>query len=202
MCFLVSQVIPTDSFLQACEATVALLEQFGGGSSAAVAFRPVQSNLADLVQRIARAYKAKPNSLDFMVQSDVENKVTSKESSACYCALWITRTLEFLCAFLEDVAEGAATEQAAAKASATYLEPYQNFASRAAYQVAMRLVPAREKWLEHVAKHVIERDRESVVVSDIREFLVHVVPLVRSMHEFFVSNGLVLGRSVRGSSSS
>jgi len=175
-------VIPTDSFLQASEQIVWLLDQFG------MAYKPLGSGLSENIQHISKQYKIKPASLDVMVQQDIELKVHVKESSVCYSTLCIKRIFNFLARFLEMINEGMKTEPAAQQAFKECLEPYQLISIQT---VSLRWVPNRHSFFESLSdKRLDEKKRETLVLKECKEFLASFQPLVRSMDEFFESENL------------
>jgi len=128
-----------------------------------------------------------------------------KENSASWSLLWITRLLSFVVLFLEEFCRAGKPDVAAWTAFKRHIEPFQAFTQKTAYVTALLIVPAsRDRFLEQVARHVPERDRESIVQVDISEFTAALQPLLRSMTDFFVSNGLEAGATGAdgGSSSS
>ncbi|KAH7663767.1 Glycolipid transfer protein [Dioscorea alata] len=168
------QKAPTMAFLCVSKLLVHVLDKIG--PTMVVLREDMQRN----IERVEEIYLSNPSifsSLEEVLQSDVDSGLARKGDSFSKAVLWLARSLHFSLTLLEQLVKDSDTSLALV-VEETYqltIKPWHGWISRAAYKVAMKLIPEREDFVALLMRQGQDYD---ALKSDIKEFVSLFKPLL------------------------
>ncbi|KAJ0969421.1 hypothetical protein J5N97_022298 [Dioscorea zingiberensis] len=164
----------TMAFLCVCKLLIHVLDKIG--PTMLVLREDIQRN----IERVEELYLSNPSiysSLVEVLQKDVDKGITRKANSCSKAVLWLLRSLNFSVALLERLVKDSDLSFALVveEAYQTMLKPWHGWISRAAYKIAVKLIPEREDFVALLMRQGQDYD---ALKSDIKEFVSLLKPLL------------------------
>lgn len=184
--------IHVETFLKACEEFSAVYDLIGGST-----FAPLKSDVMGNVNKIRGKAKEYNNmeSIEEIVQYEIDNKTTTKKGSATDACMWLRRGLWLFCQFLSNVVNG--QEDAKIAFSSAYndtLSKHHNFIVRKVVNVMLVAFPSWESLMPvFLTKHdESEGSMKEVLMRHIRAYVEDMQPSLEKLDQFYVNNKLSL----------
>jgi len=184
--------VDVESFLKACEEFSAVYDLIGGST-----FAPLKSDVMGNVNKIRGKAKEYNNlqTIEQIVQFEIDNKTTTKKGSATDACMWLRRGLWLFCKFLLNVVNGEADAKVAfSSAYDQTLSKHHNFIVRKVVNVMLVAFPSWESLMPvFLTKHdEAEGTMKEVLMKHIREYVDNMQPSLEKLDEFYVGNKLSL----------
>nr|KAG5714737.1 hypothetical protein BaRGS_000225 [Batillaria attramentaria] len=165
------------------------------------AFAPVKLDFAGNIRKIQQKQTSAiaaglPGyvSLQDMVLSEVKARQHTNSNSATVALRWLKRGLEFIREFLREVCSGGPDlSECASNAYGRTLKNYHGWVVRGVFAVAVKALPYREEFLNHLA--ATEQDAKSEgflqsLMSDMELYLQHLNRAIQVIDRFYTTQQL------------
>ncbi|KAL6785533.1 hypothetical protein ACKKBF_B00675 [Auxenochlorella protothecoides x Auxenochlorella symbiontica] len=176
--------IQTNRFLDVCRLVLQAVDHLGTG------FMLVKSDVGGNIDRLARSAATNPERYDadilVIVEDEVQAGGAASSSSSTKGLLWLKRAMQFVTALLNRLTEDE-EESLSAAASETYyatLQQYHGWIVTGTFTVALKLVPARQSFLDSIGAASPEG------LARMHTFCQEFSVLLLEVHQFLSENGL------------
>ncbi|XP_030830101.1 pleckstrin homology domain-containing family A member 8 [Strongylocentrotus purpuratus] len=184
--------IPTQPFLDACTCIVGVFDALSP-----TAFAPVKMDVNGNIRKLRQKLSSDPEmfmKLQAMVQQEVRTKTTQVKNSATDALMWLRRTLEFIQEFLSEILTGERDMNlAATNAYGRTLKKYHGWVVRGVFALAAKAVPSMEYFLQFLAVHKEDAERqdfESIILADLKECVGGLAKLTAILKDHYETGGL------------
>mmetsp|Transcript_9417 Transcript_9417/g.17670 ORF Transcript_9417/g.17670 Transcript_9417/m.17670 type:complete len:199 (+) Transcript_9417:34-630(+) len=170
--------IHTEAFLAICRCVLPIIDKLG------TSFYPAKADVGGNIERLTTRAKQDPSGhalLFDVVRKEMIAGEHHDSRSATKGLLWLKRFLEFVIALLRNLSDPQATLfDASNEAYKTCLQPFHGFIAGGAFTIVLNLCGTRESFEEAIGGETDDRSK----------FLEGFPPIVESIHQFLVANGL------------
>jgi len=183
--------IEIKDFLEACTAFSELYDLLGGK-----VFTPLKGDITGNIVKVRNhAEKENINTLEELVQNELDKKTDKKAGSATDALLWLKRGLSLFCKFLTKIVE----QREQADPGKTFYEAYDETLSKVHNFVVRKVVGTMVYGLPAldtlIMKLLTEHDpndgpKEEVVLRHLEDYISTMTPVLDQLDAFYTSKGL------------
>ena len=176
--------IVTETFLDACSEIVPFFDVLG-----ATAFAPVKADLNGNITKLRNKFLTNPiqfNTLQGIVNIEIEAKTTKAKNSATDALLWLKRALSFIRVFFEEVLK--MEEDLSKCVNAAYegsLKQFHGWMVKKIFSLAMMAVPYRKDFIIALGKDIPEQQ----VLDEMKAALELMAANLDKINEFYQQTG-------------
>ncbi|XP_076459707.1 pleckstrin homology domain-containing family A member 8-like [Babylonia areolata] len=188
--------VPVQPFLDACKELVPIFDKLNS-----TAFAPVKMDFSGNIRKIQQKQTSaiaagSPGypSVQAMVLSEVTARQHTNSNSATVALRWLKRGLEFIREFLREVCSGGPDlAECASNAYSRTLKNYHGWVVRGVFAVAVKALPYRSEFLNHLAAGECDSSSPQYLHSlmgDMEVFLQHLNSVILIIDAFYTKQQL------------
>jgi len=176
--------IDTDTFLNACGEVIPFFDVLGS-----TAFAPVKSDINGNITKLRKKFLTNPEkfqTLQGMVEDEIETKTTKSKGSATDALLWLKRALTFIRVFFEQVlSKEPDLSKCVTAAYEGSLKKYHGWMVQKVFAMAMMAVPYRKDFMLTLGKDA----SEEVILEHMQQALDELATNLDQIIKFYLEKG-------------